>query len=57
MDARLTTEIRAWTLRDLVDDEQFGRLCREAETGLSRFVQNDGTIAFPAPALVAVASH
>src|SRR5262245_58712945 len=42
-------------LGGLLDDSQFGRLNKEAETELSRFVQSDGTIVFDMPALIMTA--
>jgi SAM-dependent methyltransferase len=49
------TDIRGWTLADLIDDEQFDRLCREAPNALSKYVRPDGRVEFEAPArLVAV---
>jgi SAM-dependent methyltransferase len=48
----LYTDIRGWTLSDLVDDRGFERLAREAETELRGFVQPDGTVAFDVPAHV-----
>jgi SAM-dependent methyltransferase len=50
------TDIRGWTLADHVDDEQFDRLLLRARTSLSRFVAGDGTVRFPAPALIATAT-
>lgn len=50
------TDIRGWTLADHVDDEQYDRLLGRARTSLSRFVAGDGTVRFPAPALIATAT-
>lgn len=47
------TDIKGWTLADLIDDEQYARLQAAAETRLSRHVRDDG-VAFAAPAHVAV---
>jgi SAM-dependent methyltransferase len=44
------TEIRGWTLADVLDDAQFERLLREARTALQRFIGVDGTVTFDAPA-------
>ncbi|MGF1476773.1 MAG: class I SAM-dependent methyltransferase [Geminicoccaceae bacterium] len=41
-----------WTLGGLLDDAQFERLAREAETALSSFVGEDGQVTFAMPALV-----
>lgn len=42
-----------WTLGGLLDDDQFARLLAEAERRLAPFVQNDGSVAFAMPALIA----
>jgi SAM-dependent methyltransferase len=55
LDRWLWTEIKGWTLADMVDDEAMERLLAEARTELAGFVAADGTVAFPAPALVAIA--
>ncbi|MGK2949215.1 MAG: hypothetical protein ACSLFP_11615 [Acidimicrobiales bacterium] len=47
------TDIRGWTLADLVDDEGEARLIARAERELAHFVSPDGTVAFPVPAIVA----
>ncbi len=43
------TDVKGWTLADLIDDKQYGALLREAETELSRYVARDGTVTFAAP--------
>lgn len=50
------TDVRGWTLADLVDDAGEARLTRRAERDLAGFVSPDGTVAFPAPAIVATVS-
>lgn len=52
IDDWLHTEIRGWTLADVIDDEQFERLLREARTELARFVGPDGRVGFPVQALI-----
>src|SRR5262249_49876968 len=52
LDAWLHTEIRGWTLADRIDDEQFERLTQAARVDLARVVRRDGSVSFPAPALV-----
>ncbi|MEQ6903440.1 methyltransferase domain-containing protein [Nocardioides sp. YIM 152588] len=54
IDAWVTTDVRAWTLRDLIDDEQLATLLDHARVRLAGFCDADGRVAFPAPALVAV---
>ncbi|MGB7424341.1 MAG: methyltransferase domain-containing protein [Ornithinimicrobium sp.] len=49
----LETDIRAWTLRPLISDETFAELREEAPRELGRFCEPDGSVRFPAPALVA----
>jgi ubiquinone/menaquinone biosynthesis C-methylase UbiE len=47
------TDIKGWTLADVIDDEGYERFRREASQRLSRFVLADGTVAFDAPAHIA----
>jgi ubiquinone/menaquinone biosynthesis C-methylase UbiE len=49
------TDVKGWTLADLIDDKQYALLLREAEQALRSFVQPNGTVAFDAPALIATA--
>jgi len=49
------TDVRGWTLADLVDDEGEAKLVARAERELAPFVSADGSVAFPAPAVVATA--
>jgi len=51
------TDVKGWTLADLLDDSQYRALLTAAGTDLSKFVLVDGTVAFPAPAHVVTASH
>lgn len=46
------TDVRGWTLADLVDDDAEAALLDRAERELDAFVSADGSVAFPAPALV-----
>jgi SAM-dependent methyltransferase len=46
------TDVKGWTLADMIDEEQFERLVRAAERDLARFVAADGTVAFRCPAHV-----
>lgn len=50
------TDVRGWTLADLVDDEGEAALVERAERELASFVLPDGSVAFPAPALVGTAA-
>jgi ubiquinone/menaquinone biosynthesis C-methylase UbiE len=49
------TDVRGWTLADKLDDAAYERLASEAETELSRFVTEDGSVKFEHPALLATA--
>jgi SAM-dependent methyltransferase len=51
------TDVAGWTLRDLIDEEQYERLQSEAAVALDRFVGVDGAVRFDAPALAAVATR
>ena len=51
--AWVSTDVRGWTLADLVDDAAEARLVDRAEGELSDFIATDGTVAFAAPAIVA----
>lgn len=59
MDAWVSTDVRAWTLRDMLDDDQFDTLHAHAHAHvrLGEFCDSSGGVTFPAPALVAVARN
>jgi len=44
------TDIKGWVLADMLDDDQFALLLSQAKQELSRFVTDDGSVAFSAPA-------
>jgi len=44
------TDVKGWTLADLIDDGQYALLLNEAEKTLRAFVAADGQVAFVAPA-------
>jgi SAM-dependent methyltransferase len=46
------TDVRGWTLAELVDDDGEAALLARAERELAAFVTADGAVAFAAPALV-----
>ncbi len=46
------TDVRGWTLADLIDDAGEAALVKRAERELALFVSPDGSVAFPAPAIV-----
>ena len=49
------TDVRGWTLADMINDDQYETLLREADRRLSRFTDAKGRVAFPAPALITTA--
>ena len=55
IDAWVATDVHAWTLRDMIDDDQFAELSAHAHVRLRQFADASGRVTFPAPALVAVA--
>ncbi|MFW2383807.1 MAG: class I SAM-dependent methyltransferase, partial [Acidimicrobiales bacterium] len=57
IDAWVHTEIRGWTLADRIDDDCYQTLRNEARTKMQRFTRPDGSVEFPAPALIATASR
>jgi SAM-dependent methyltransferase len=57
IEAWLHTDVKGWTLADLIDDAQYGSLRQAAETELASYVQADGTVAFPSPAHIAIAAR
>jgi hypothetical protein len=50
------TDIKGWTLADMLNDEQFALLLREASRDMRQFVAVDGTVAFSAPAHIVTAT-
>jgi SAM-dependent methyltransferase len=54
IDAWVSTDVHAWTLRDMLDNDQFAELCAQARIQLREFCDPAGQVTFPAPALVAV---
>ncbi len=46
------TDVRGWTLADLVDDDGEAALLARAERELAAFVTASGVVTFPAPAFV-----
>jgi ubiquinone/menaquinone biosynthesis C-methylase UbiE len=49
------TDVRGWTLADLVDDAEAAALVARAERDLARYVSTDGSVGFPSPAIVGTA--
>jgi ubiquinone/menaquinone biosynthesis C-methylase UbiE len=50
------TDVKGWTLADLIDDAQYQLLLREAENKLQRFVTPEGAVAFHLPAHIVTAT-
>ena len=55
MEAWVHTEIRGWTLTDMIDDDQYAELLTTAESELAHLVAPNGQVHFPVPALIATA--
>ena len=54
--AWVRTDVKGWTLADLIDEAQYLTLQAEAARELARFVGADGTVSFAAPAHIATAT-
>lgn len=50
------TDIKGWTLADILDEAQFQLLLKEAKNNLQQFVTPDGTVAFGASAHIVAAA-
>ena len=48
------TDIKGWTLADMIDDRQYEQLQEEARSALAQFVTKDGSVQFAAPAHLVV---
>ncbi|MCB0212104.1 MAG: methyltransferase domain-containing protein [Anaerolineae bacterium] len=55
IEAWVTTDVKGWTLADMIDDDQFHQLLTEAEKELQPFVISDGSVAFSSPAHIVTA--
>jgi SAM-dependent methyltransferase len=55
LESWLHTEIRGWTLAEVLDDAQFARLLGEAKSALRGFADAQGRVAFAAPASIVTA--
>jgi SAM-dependent methyltransferase len=56
IEAWVHTDVKGWTLADLIDDAQYARLLSAAQAELGAFVQADGSVAFSAPAHILCAT-
>lgn len=50
IEAWVHTDVRGWTLADLIDDDQYQTLLAAAQSDLHGFVGTDGTVSFDSPA-------
>ena len=50
------TDVKGWTLADMLDEAQFTQLVAEADKALRPFVVRDGTVAFALPAHIVSAA-
>jgi ubiquinone/menaquinone biosynthesis C-methylase UbiE len=57
IEAWVHTDVKGWTLADLIDDAQYQQLLGAAQTELKRFTRPDGTVAFVAPAHIVTATR
>jgi ubiquinone/menaquinone biosynthesis C-methylase UbiE len=55
IDAWIYTDIKGWTLADVIDEAGYRRLKQIAPLRLNQFTQEDGSVAFPAPAHIVTA--
>ena len=53
IEAWVHTDVRGWTLADMIDDQQYSVLLEAAEAELGEFVDGSGQVSFAAPALIA----
>ncbi len=56
LDAWLFTDVRGWTLSSMIDDDGYRDLLAAGRSELGRFVDDQGQVRFPAPALIATAT-
>lgn len=57
IEAWVRTDVKGWTLADLIDDEQLALLQREAAVALRPYTTADGAVAFETPALIVTAGR
>lgn len=48
------TDVKGWTLADMIDDSQYELLLKEAEKELAVFLQDEGSVAFSHPAHIII---
>ncbi len=57
IEAWVHTDVKGWTLADLIDDAQYHQLLLAAQTELERFTRQDGSVAFASPAHIVTATR
>ena len=55
LESWMHTDVKGWTLADLIDETQYRRLLQEAPRELTRHVRSDGSVSFGMPAHIATA--
>ncbi len=55
IEAWVETDVKGWTLAELIDGAQYALLLREAKSALSSYAGADGRVMFDAPALIVTA--
>jgi SAM-dependent methyltransferase len=56
LESWVRTEIKGWTLADVLDDAQYEKLQRESQKDLAPYVRPDGSVEFAAPAHIVTAA-
>ncbi|RMF02717.1 MAG: methyltransferase domain-containing protein [Chloroflexi bacterium] len=56
IEAWVTTDVKGWTLADMIDEAQFQQLLVEAKKALQPFVTSNGSVAFTSPAHIVTAT-
>jgi ubiquinone/menaquinone biosynthesis C-methylase UbiE len=56
IEAWVHTDVKGWTLADLINDAQYQVLLREAQRELNSYVESDGTVVFRSPAHILTAA-
>lgn len=57
LDDWIHTDVKGWTLAEMIDDRQHAELRRAAPEALAEFVRPDGSVRFDSPAHIAVATR
>lgn len=55
IEAWVTTDVKGWTLADMINEAQFQQLLTEARQFLQGFVTSQGTVTFSSPAHIVTA--